>query len=645
MEHTKELLSIGLSALSPSPFNVRRHSVGQIEELAALIDSQGLLHNLVVTEQVVGRGKARKVKFAVAAGERRRRALLLLQQRGRLPKGHEVLCELVPPERAREVSLAENSGREPMHPADEFEAFKALIDEGKGVEDVAARFGVSMLTVQRRLKLSALSPKLLALYREDGINLDQLMALTLSDDHVVQERTWFDAQPWDRTPAALRRRLTVGEVEAAGSALVRFVGIQVYEAAGGVVRRDLFDDEQSRFLSDPALLERLATEKLEALAGAVRDEGWKWVEARLSADSQALRQFAACAHVNRKPTAAEQEELDALAQRTGELEQQAQALDDAPEWSPDDAEMIDLEEQDIAARRKAIHEALKTWTPEQKTHAGVIVTFGREGDVEVMRGLVRDEDRKSAAAGVRSASGADRSTHGGTDSDHLGSPSSSAAPERRPLGCSEALAKRLAAHRTMALQAMLAQNTAVALASVVHVFVLRTFGADYPREASALQVSPQLSAYALEAVADDLKTSRAWQAVQQAKEAWQARLPEHQGEWFGWLIGLPQSELIDLLALCSALTLNALPGTGAAASANALTAALGLDMADWWVPTTEGYLSHVPKAQIVAALKEAGSDLAGGGVEAMKKDALVTAAASRLDGKRWLPEPLRQSPG
>jgi hypothetical protein len=57
----------------------------------------------------------------------------------------------------------------------------------------------------------------------------------------------------------------------------------------------------------------------------------------------------------------------------------------------------------------------------------------------------------------------------------------------------------------MALQAMLAQNTAVALASVVHVFVLRTFGADYPREASALQVTPQLSAFALEAMADDLK--------------------------------------------------------------------------------------------------------------------------------------------
>jgi ParB family transcriptional regulator, chromosome partitioning protein len=116
MEHTKQLLSVPLASLVASTFNVRRHSAGQVEELAALIDAQGLLHHLVVTEQVVGAGrvgKAGAVKFAVAAGERRRRALLLLQQRGRLPKRHEVLCELVPPERALEISLAENSGREP----------------------------------------------------------------------------------------------------------------------------------------------------------------------------------------------------------------------------------------------------------------------------------------------------------------------------------------------------------------------------------------------------------------------------------------------------------------------------------------------------------------------------------------------------
>ena len=161
----------------------------------------------------------------------------------------------------------------PLHPADEFDAFKTLIEEGKGIEDVAARFGVSVLTVQRRLKLSAASPKLLTLYRQDGINLDQVMALSLSDDHDAQVRTWFDAQPWDRTPVALRRALTAGEIEAAGNALVRFVGVEAYEAAGGVVRRDLFDDEQSRFLSDAALVQQLATEKLQMLAEALRQQG------------------------------------------------------------------------------------------------------------------------------------------------------------------------------------------------------------------------------------------------------------------------------------------------------------------------------------------------------------------------------------
>ena len=68
-------------------------------------------------------------------------------------------------------------------------------------------------------------------------------------------------------------------------------------------------------------------------------------------------------------------------------------------------------------------------------------------------------------------------------------------------------------------------------------------------------------------------------------------------------------------------------------------------MADWWESNAEGYLNHVPKAQIIDALKEAGPDLAGGGVEAMKKDALVAVAAKRLTGTRWLPDPLRRPPG
>jgi ParB family chromosome partitioning protein len=109
MEHTNESILVKVSDLVPSPYNVRRHSHASIEELAALIDSQGLLHSPTVHEHFVGRGKSRRLAFGVSAGERRRRALRLLQERGKLPGDHEVTCKLIPIERAREVSVAENS--------------------------------------------------------------------------------------------------------------------------------------------------------------------------------------------------------------------------------------------------------------------------------------------------------------------------------------------------------------------------------------------------------------------------------------------------------------------------------------------------------------------------------------------------------
>lgn len=53
---------------------------------------------------------------------------------------------------ATELSLAENVVRDDMHPADQFEAFRLLIDKGAPVEDVAARFGVTPTVVTQRRK-------------------------------------------------------------------------------------------------------------------------------------------------------------------------------------------------------------------------------------------------------------------------------------------------------------------------------------------------------------------------------------------------------------------------------------------------------------------------------------------------------------
>jgi ParB family chromosome partitioning protein len=103
--------------------------------------------------------------------------LKLLAKKHRISKEWEVPCLLVADGTARTASLTENVQREAMHPADQFEAFAALVAEGRPIEDIAADFSVTPLVVQRRLKLANVSPRLMADYRADAVTLDQLMAL------------------------------------------------------------------------------------------------------------------------------------------------------------------------------------------------------------------------------------------------------------------------------------------------------------------------------------------------------------------------------------------------------------------------------------------------------------------------------------
>ena len=72
---------------------------------------------------------------------------------------------------------------------------------------------------------------------------------------------------------------------------VRFVGLEAYEAAGGTVRRDLFDAENAGWVCDNDLLARLTSEKLDAEAATVQAEGWKWVEIRSEFGGADRRQF------------------------------------------------------------------------------------------------------------------------------------------------------------------------------------------------------------------------------------------------------------------------------------------------------------------------------------------------------------------
>ena len=90
------------------------------------------------------------------------------------------------------------------------------------------------------------------------------MAFTVTNDHARQEQVWAAlAHTYNTEPYYIRRQLTEGAVRAADKR-AQFVGVDAYEAAGGIVMRDLFEHDDGGWLQDPALLDRLVIEKLQA---------------------------------------------------------------------------------------------------------------------------------------------------------------------------------------------------------------------------------------------------------------------------------------------------------------------------------------------------------------------------------------------
>ena len=276
---------ITLSASRDIPFNklvlsqanVRRVTAGvSIEDLAEDIARRTLLQSLSVRPVLDAEGQETGM-FEIPAGGRRFRALELLVKQKRLAKTAPVPCVVREGGIAEEDSLAENVQRVALHPLDQFRAFQALRDKGLGDEEIAARFFVTPTVVKQRLRLAAVSAKLLDIYAEDGMTLEQLMAFTVTNDHSRQEQVW-DAvsRAYNKEAYLIRRQLTEGAVRATDRR-ARFVGVDIYEAASGVVMRDLFQHDDGGWLQDPALLDRLVIEKLQAEAETLRAEGWNWI--------------------------------------------------------------------------------------------------------------------------------------------------------------------------------------------------------------------------------------------------------------------------------------------------------------------------------------------------------------------------------
>jgi ParB family chromosome partitioning protein len=613
---SKNMLLVPLSQLHPSKRNVRKTLGASITELAASIERVGLLQNLTVTLASDGE------HYEVVAGGRRLAALKLLAKKRRIAKDYEVPCLLVADASARTASLTENVQREAMHPADQFEAFADLIAEGRPIEDIAADFGVTPLVVQRRLKLANVSPRLMADYRADAVNLDQLMALAITDDHAAQEAAFYDAPNWQRNPTALRERLTEREIDAHRHPLVRFVGLEAYEAAGGGIRRDLFADaDQGIYLTDAALIDRLAQDKLAGVADEVRREGWAWVEAVPASTYADLQAFQRAPKERRKPHAREAKRIAKLQAKVQEI---GEALDAALDAEDEEkVEALEEEGRRVGEKLEALEAELLAYGSTVRAAAGAIVTLDRQGGPVIHRGLLRDAEAKALRTLARVQGGIDPEDTEGEDS-----------PEPKKAGISEKLARRLSAHRTAALQIELARNPQASLAALVHGMVQRVLQDGYAVELPiGISVRPQDR---LEGYAPDWPQSPAAVALRELQQAWGEQLPEDDAELFAVLLTLPQDELVRLLAVCVASTVDVVSSREHDAPGAVLAQTVGLDMRAWWTPTAEGYFSHVSKAVILEAVQQfAPSHVAR--LAKLKKADIASEAERLAVGTGWMP--------
>jgi ParB family chromosome partitioning protein len=264
------ITNIPLDKLAAFPGNVRKtRDKAFIDEMAASIKAHGLQQNLVVKKY--GKG------FLVVDGVQRLKALQQLANSGDIEGAYLVPCTVRDGDGdGTEISLAENVMRQDMHPADQFTAFKVPAVKGMTAADIGARFGKPESHVLKLLKLARVASKILTAYRKGELNLEQVMAFTMTDDRKAQADAF--ERMHDRSARQMRRALTEDDIPVRDKR-VHLVTLKVCEQRGGTMKRDHFSDgEDGVFLTDPALLETLLAERLGKKAQPVRDEGWKWVE-------------------------------------------------------------------------------------------------------------------------------------------------------------------------------------------------------------------------------------------------------------------------------------------------------------------------------------------------------------------------------
>jgi ParB family chromosome partitioning protein len=611
---TSSLQFIPLNRLVASPRNVRRRDrKADIEALAASIASRGLLQNLCVVAGEDGR-------YEVDAGGRRLAALKLLARAGTIAKDWATPCNVVSRDAGREISLVENVHRLAMDAIDEVDAYAALVADGATSDEVARRFGVTRRHVDQRLALASLSPRIKAGWKRGDVTLDAARAFCLVADHVQQDAVYRSLGKPVTNPSTVRARLMDGRVRVTDR-LARFVGLEAYEAAGGTVLRDLFE-EDAVFVEHPALLAKLAEEKLTEAAADWVAQGWSWVEINLATGRAEGLSSARLQPDWRDPTEEEQADLTRLSAEIEALDAELDQTsdDDDPRWSTRD---------DLEAAYETIRQAGRCWSDDKKQISGVMLSISHDGELVASEGLVKADDQKRLNAWLKQQRG---------DADK---PDAAEGEGAEPVPHVSLLPKSvnrdLTLTRTRAIRLLLSGSPDIALALCVTAMMQKSLR---HAEIPGIAVGAQMR------VVDDLT------GLEEARAGLEGRLPEDESALLDWALDLSRDRLLAVLALLVAGAVDLAHDDAGPhdarkqALADQLAQHLDLDMRQFWTADL-AFWTRLPKSALMAAYADSPGmtdrsartreDLLKAHAK-LKKDELAAKVAGVFDGAGYLPD-------
>jgi len=598
--------SIPLNKLVQSPRNVRRHGDPAADaELKASIAARGLLQNLIVRPTAKG-------KFEVEAGERRRRAMLALAEEKLLARDCEVTCLVLEDsaEAAVETSLAENFHRLAMNPADEAQAFAALVAGGATVEDVARRFGLTVRFVEGRLRLATLAPVVFEALASGQITLDIAKAFGATSDQDIQTRVFEQVSSgyYAPNPDSVRRMVLSGTVRGSDPR-ARLVGREAYVAAGGRIERELFDDDHSESWVDVALLESLAVAKMEEQAKAfAAEQGLAWVKPTLDPYAshdlvEGLVRLPAEPAPLTKAEVARLDELDASYDEHAAILEDEDSAEEAMAAAEAAIEAIERECQNIRARPPVI-------APELKVEAGMVLVLSRDG-TPVLQPVFygqREAEPAEADSGIEVVPGVEGS-------------------DKRRTTLSKRLVDELAMQRRDVLALHVASDPGLAFDLMVFTLADGDTHDWRARPATTLR-APVPSGPIIGFEAKDAPVSSALGELRSGlDESWRAG--DDATSRFDLFRALPDDSRAAWLGYVVARSLEAslnMAGERQVPFHDHLGSLIGIDMAQWWRPTAANYFDRVPKQVILDALTDVGGIELSSRFASVKKGDLAMSA-------------------